>query len=100
MHEKRNLDNFTKKSEIIMDYNSTKGYVDTVDKMCATYTVSRIMKRWPCVNFYSLMNIVGINAQVLYAFSKPNDAPKRRIIFLKNLSNESNERIPYITVKY
>jgi hypothetical protein len=69
-----------------MDYNSTKDGVDTVDKMCATYTVSRITKRWPCVIFYSLMNIAGINAQVLYAFSKPNDAPNRRRIFLKNLS--------------
>ncbi|XP_060846028.1 piggyBac transposable element-derived protein 4-like [Rhopalosiphum padi] len=86
MHDKGSLDNFTKKPEIIMDYNSTKGGVDTVDKMCATYTVSRITKRWPCVIFYSLMNIAGINAQVLYAFSKPNDAPNRRRIFLKNLS--------------
>jgi hypothetical protein len=87
MHEKGSLDNFTKKPEIIMDYNNTKGGVeDTVDTICATYTVSRITKRWPCVIFYSLMNIAGINAQVLYAFSKPNDASNRRRIFLKNLS--------------
>lgn len=39
MHDKRNLNNFTKNPEIIMDYNSTKCGVDTVDKMCATYTV-------------------------------------------------------------
>lgn len=59
MHETGNFDNFTKKPEIITNYNSTKG---GVDKMCATYTVSKITKRWPCVIFYSLMNIAGINA--------------------------------------
>lgn len=45
------IDNFNKKPEIITDYNSTKGGVDTVEKMCATYTVSKITKRWPCVIF-------------------------------------------------
>lgn len=45
MHEKGNLDNLTKKFEIIMDYNSKKDGVDTVDKICATYTAPRITKR-------------------------------------------------------
>lgn len=72
MHEKGNLDNFTKKPEIIIDYKSTKGSVDTVDKMFATYIMSRIMKCWPCVIFYSLKKIAEINAQVLYAFTKPS----------------------------
>lgn len=53
--------------------------------MCATYTVSRITKCWPCVIFYSLMNISKTNAEVLYEFSKLNDAPKRRRICVKNL---------------
>jgi len=57
MHDKGSFDNFTKKPEIIIDYNSTKGGADTVDKMCATYIVSRITKRWPCVIFYSLMKL-------------------------------------------
>ena len=55
----------TKKPEIIMDYNMTKGGVHTVDQMCSNYSVARITKRWPMAIFYSLMNIAGINAQVL-----------------------------------
>lgn len=31
------------------------------------------------------MNIAGINAQVLYSFSKQDNAPKRRRIFLKKM---------------
>lgn len=86
MHDTSNIDKDTGKPEIILDYNSTKGGVDTVDKMCATYSVSRITRRWPCAVFYSLMNIAGINAQILYMLSKPAENPPIRRIFLKNLA--------------
>jgi hypothetical protein len=33
-----------KKPEIILDYNMTKGGVDTCDKMCALYSVSRVTR--------------------------------------------------------
>jgi len=86
MHHDSKIDVETRKPEIIMDYNCTKGGVDTVDKMCAAYSVSRITKRWPLVIFYSLMNIAGINAQVLFSYSKHNNAPKMRRLFLKTLA--------------
>jgi len=86
MHYDSKIDVETRKPEIIMDYNSTKGGVDTVDKMCAAYSVSRITKRWPLVIFYSLMNIAGINAQILYSYSELNDAPNVRRLFLKTLA--------------
>lgn len=86
LHDDDEIDPDTRKPQIILDYNATKGGVDTVDKMCAAYSVSRITKRWPCVVFYSLMNIGGINAQVLFKFACPTKAPKHRRIFLKNLA--------------
>jgi len=86
LHDDNEMDPDTRKPQVILDYNETKGGVDTVDKMCAAYSVSRITKRWPCVVFYSLMNIGGINAQILYKFACPGKAPKHRRIFLKNLA--------------
>ena len=76
------MDHDTRKPQVILDYNETKGGVDTVDKMCAAYSVSRITKRWPCVVFYTLMNI----AQILYKFAYPEKDPKHRRFFLKKLS--------------
>lgn len=81
LHNDDEIDLDTQKPQIIMDYNATKGGV-----MCAAYSVSRITKRWPCVIFYSLLNIEGINPQILYKYSCPTKAPKARRFFLKNLS--------------
>ena len=54
--------------------------------MCASYSVSRVTRRWPLAVFYILMNIAGINSWVIYTFNTPSDEPQRRIRFLKNLS--------------
>ena len=51
---------------MIVDYNSTKGGVDTVDKLCAGYDVARNTRRWPMVIFYALLNVAGINSMVIY----------------------------------
>ena len=45
MHDSGVMDEATKKPEIILDYNMTKGGVDTCDKMCALYSVSRVTRR-------------------------------------------------------
>lgn len=78
MHYDSKINIETRKPNIIMDYNFTKDGVDTVDKMCAAYSISRITKWWPLMIFYNLMNIAGINAQVLYSYSKQNYFPKVR----------------------
>jgi hypothetical protein len=56
-----------RKPEIITTYKLTKGGVDTVDQLCATYDVSRNSSRWPLTVFYALLNVAGINAQVIFA---------------------------------
>lgn len=75
-----------KKPEIITFYNSTKGGVDTADHMCATYSVSRNVKRWPMVIFFTMLNVGGINSQVLY-LGNQLEAQRRRG-FLKTLSHQ------------
>ncbi|GBP75200.1 hypothetical protein EVAR_88806_1 [Eumeta japonica] len=47
MHDDAQINEDTGKPEIIMDYNRTKGGVDSVDKMCETYNVARGTNRWP-----------------------------------------------------
>lgn len=75
-----------RKPEMVTFYNSTKGGVDTADKMCATFNVSRNIKRWPMIIFFHLLNVAGINSQVIYL---SNDLePLRRRLFLKKLAHE------------
>ena len=49
-------------------YSKTKGKgaVDTVDKLSATYNVVRNVRLWLVVIFFALLNVAGINAQILY----------------------------------
>ena len=91
MHHSAVMDEATKKPEIILDYNMTKDGVDTCDKMCASYSVSRVTRRWPIAVFYILKNIAGINSWVIYAFNTPSDEPQRRTL-LENPIVEANER--------
>lgn len=86
MHDDAAIDPDTNKPEIILDYNITKGGVDTVDKMCNTYSVGRRTRRWPLAFVFQLLNIAGINSQILYNASNPNCSYKYRRLFLKTLS--------------
>lgn len=75
-----------KKPSVITFYNATKGGVDTADQMCATYNVARNIKRWPMVVFFTMLNVAGINSQVIYLGNGLGTV--RRRIFLKMLSKE------------
>ncbi|KAB0804673.1 hypothetical protein PPYR_01643, partial [Photinus pyralis] len=46
-HHDDQVDTNTGKPDIILDYNATKGGVDTVDKLCSTYNCARNTRRWP-----------------------------------------------------
>ncbi|GBP26011.1 PiggyBac transposable element-derived protein 4 [Eumeta japonica] len=85
MHDDAQINEDTGKPEIIMDYNRTKGGVDSVDKMCETYNVARGTNRWPMVIFYSLMNVAGINTFIIYLQNNPNKKISRRV-FLEALA--------------
>jgi len=77
------------KPEIIMDYNRTKSEVDTMDYMTENYTVARTSARWPLTIFYALMNIGGINSQIIYQANTKNKIS--RLQFLKTLGRELME---------
>lgn len=83
--DKGEIDEATNKPNIILDYNRTKGGVDTVDQMCTTYTTQRNTNRWPLAIFFRILDIAGINSEIAYNSTKPLETPPRRRIFLNDL---------------
>jgi hypothetical protein len=69
------------KPEIINYYNSTKGGVDTVDFMKRNYSTARNSNRWPMTIFFSLLNISGINSQIIYISNTQYILPRKKYIF-------------------
>ena len=81
------VDAETKKPEIIQFYKSTKGGVDTVDQLCGNYSVSKRTCWWPLCVFFYLVNIVGVNGQILFNKTRRSvDEAQNRRQFLKNLA--------------
>ncbi|KAJ8971361.1 hypothetical protein NQ314_000742 [Rhamnusium bicolor] len=66
MHDDDSISEVTGKPEIVIDYNCTKGGVDTVDQLCANYNCARNARRWPMVIFYSLLNTSAINSEIMF----------------------------------
>lgn len=81
-----------KKPEVITYYNGTKGGVDVVDEMKGEYSVARISCRWPLTIFFSLMNIAGINSQIIYRENTDKMITRRE--YLKTLGQELTK--PYM----
>lgn len=105
LHKDEKIDqSLQRKPEIINDYNKTKGAVDTLDKMVATYTTKRKTNRWPVVVFSNILDISAYNAFVLYCKinkSWKKDCSYQRRIFLENLGEklikkhmETREHLP------
>ncbi|XP_072392144.1 uncharacterized protein [Diabrotica undecimpunctata] len=66
MHSLDEVDIVTKKTEIILFYNSTKGGVDTFDQMCHVKTVARKTRRWPLRVFYGMLDGDRVTIMLLY----------------------------------
>lgn len=90
MHEHGIIDSESgdqKKPEVITYYNnSTKGGVDVVDELKGEYSVARISCRCPLTIFFALMNIAGINSQIIFR-ENTNQTISRRL-YLKTLGKE------------
>jgi len=76
MHGDNKVDDKTKKPEIIMEYNRTKGGVDTVDQLCHRYTVTRPTRRWPMCVFYGMLDIAAVNSLIVFLYNNPDLHPK------------------------
>lgn len=74
------------KPQMITYYNQTKSGVDVVDKLCASYNVARNTRRWPMVVFFSMLNVAGINAEVI-SIGNGQEHIRRRL-FLRKLGHE------------
>lgn len=97
LHDDDSVNLDTKKPEVIHFYNAHKGAVDTVDQLCGCYSVSRRTRRWPLCVCFQLINIGGVNAQILYNSCVQQKRKRPRQIFLKELAlslmkNHLNER--------
>lgn len=90
MHPEGDKPNSTVLPEIVDFYNRTKGGVDTFDQLAHRYTVARKSRRWPLRMFYNLLDIVGINSNILHKGSNTPEKefmPNRRS-FLKKLAQD------------
>lgn len=88
MHDKDEIDESTGeacKPKIITFYNATKAGVDVVDQLKSNYSVSRKSCRWPLTLFFSMLNIAGINSEIVYEANKKCRMNRRK--FLKSLAN-------------
>jgi hypothetical protein len=91
MHNDNKLDDSSKKPDMIVDYNRTKGGVDSIDQLCHKYTVKRSTRRWPMCIFYGILDIIGINSMIVFLHNNSNFLPKtsyKRRIILENLAME------------
>ena len=79
------------KPHMILEYNSQKGGVDTLDQNVRCYSSKRKTNRWPFALFCNLLDIGAYNAFVLYTAVHPNFANRvshRRRMFLLQLATE------------
>lgn len=90
-HDNKVSDRQDHKPEMILDYNATKGAVDTLDKCVNTYSAKRKTNRWPMIVFYNILDVSAYNAYVLWKAINPNwhkNKLTRRRLFLENLGKE------------
>ncbi|CAM4573790.1 unnamed protein product [Leuciscus chuanchicus] len=76
------------KPQMILSYNSTKGGVDNLDKIVATYTCRRKTACWPMAVFYNMVDVSAYHAFVKWREVNPSwrqaDSFRRRH-FLEDL---------------
>lgn len=71
-HDKTINPQMENKPDIILDYNVTKGAVDTLDKLCCQYSTKRGTRRWPLSMFFTLLDISVHNSSVIWLDKYPD----------------------------
>ena len=80
-----------KKPEVILYYNCTKGYVDTLDRMVRTYICKRMTRRWFVALFCNIIDVSAVNAFIVWLElngESPNINIKKQRNFLLQLGKE------------
>ncbi|KAJ8942502.1 hypothetical protein NQ314_010055 [Rhamnusium bicolor] len=70
---------------MVTEYNKTKEDVDVVDKLVSSYDCARNTRRWPMVIFSTMLNVPGINTQVIFTSNNPETKILRKN-FLRELA--------------
>ena len=78
------------KPDMILDYNTTKGGVDTLDQLVKNYTCKRVTKRWPMIIFYWMLDVAAYNSAVCFMAKVPDiyKGHQKRRHFLSALSEQ------------
>ncbi|UYV66240.1 hypothetical protein LAZ67_4000948 [Cordylochernes scorpioides] len=74
-----------RKPDIIMDYNLTKGSVDTIDQMVSNFSTSCRSRRWPLALFYALLDITALNSYIIFNYQIDKKDQKERSTFIVDL---------------
>lgn len=69
--------------EVISFYNMSKG---GVNELKGEYSILRNSHRWPLTVFFSLLDIAGINSQIIFKSNTDIVIPRRK--FLKQLRQD------------
>ncbi|XP_032431312.1 uncharacterized protein LOC116727802 [Xiphophorus hellerii] len=87
MHSVVETEDTTKrKPNTVTQYNKTKCGVDVMDQMVREYSVRAGTRRWPVAVFYNMIDMVALNAHVLYQACF--GVKERRVDFLVELAKE------------
>ncbi len=73
MHDQPEVDSTdNRKTQVILDYNKTKAGVDTMDQVTHCYSTKRMIRRWPMVIFFNMLDISALNAFIIYMSLNPD----------------------------
>lgn len=87
LHYTCDVDNASEKRKplAILDYNSNKSGVDTMDQMLGTYSSKRSTNRWPLAFFYNMLDVASLAAFIIFNDIEPSPRTDKRRSFLKVL---------------
>jgi hypothetical protein len=96
MHDQPEVDtvNEERKPFAVLDYNCTKGAVDSFDQQIGYYSCARKTNRWPMRLFYFIIDAACFNSSVIFRMSndawKENEGRRRdqRRLFLLTLGSK------------
>lgn len=71
-HTTPSVDSVSKKPEITLYYNSTKGGVDVVDAMVDDYMAKPPLRRWPTVVMLFMLTVAAVNGSSLKLLKEAN----------------------------
>ena len=74
-------DNYKRIPETITFYNKTKYGVDVVDQMARKYSMKAGSFQWPIQVFFNILDLVAINAWILYKECTRSKISRKEFIF-------------------